>query len=87
MLIEFEQSDRQIVLDWNWVIVDEYRGVSRRDKLTEQDYGLQVVLHKFSTGKSFGFLLEFDANGHALIEDKVLESIVTGKEDRKQHKL
>lgn len=82
-LIEFEQSDRKIVLDWAWIIVDEYKGVSRKVKLTEQDYGLQVVLHKFSTGKSFGFLLDCDANGHALITDKVLESAITDLADRK----
>ncbi len=82
-LIEFEQSDRQIVLDWNWIIVDEYKGVNRRDKLTEQDYGLQVVLNKYSTGDFFGFLLDCDANGNAIIEDKALESAVTDFADRK----
>lgn len=82
-LIEFEQSDRHLVLDWNWIIVDEYKGVSRRDKLTEQDYGLQVVLNKFSTGKFFGFLLDCDVNGHARIADNALESAITDLADRK----
>jgi len=82
-LIEFEQSDRKLVLDWGWIIVDEYRGVNRRDKLSEQDYGFQVVLNKFSTGNSVGFSLDCDVNGHALVTDKALESAITDLEDRK----
>ena len=82
-LIDFEQSDRHLVLDWHWVMVDEYRGVNRRDKLTEQDYGFQVVLHKYSTGKHFGFVLNCDNNGHAIIGDDTLQLAITDLDDRK----
>lgn len=74
-LIEFEQSDRHVVLDWNWIIVDEYKGINRRSKLTEQDYGLQVILQKFSTGQYYGFLLDCNEDGTARIEDTTLEPI------------
>lgn len=83
-LIEFDGSDRHIVLDWKWIIVDEYKGVSRpQNKLTEQDYGLQVVLHKFTIGQSFGFLLNLDVHGHAHIGDPALDPVITDLEDRK----
>lgn len=82
-LIEFEESERQIVLDWGWEIVDEYRGKNRRNKLTDQDYGMQVVLHKFSSGQYHGIKLQFDDNGHAIIPDSTLQSVVTDRDDRK----
>jgi hypothetical protein len=82
-LIEFEASDRQIVLDWAWVMVDEYRGIGRRDKLTEQDYGLQVVLQKFSTGQVRGFTLEWDEPESAKIDNAALHPIITDHADRK----
>lgn len=82
-LISFELSDARIVLDWGWMIVDEYKGVTRRDKLTEQDYGLQVVLQKFSTGQLFGFELEWDEPGSAKISDSDLSAVITDHADRK----
>jgi hypothetical protein len=82
-LIAFETSDRQMVLDWEWVFVDEYRGVGRRDKLTDQDYGMQVVLHKFSTGQTFGFTLKWDAPGSASIPHPALAPVITDHADRK----
>lgn len=82
-LISFEASELQIVLDWGWVIVDEYKGVTRRDKLTEQDYGLQVVLQKFTTGQLFGFELEWDEPQSATISDPALSVVVTDHADRK----
>jgi len=82
-LIAFEASEAQIVLDWGWVIVDEYKGVTRRDKLTEQDYGLQVVLQKFSTGQLFGFEIEWNEPESAAISDSDLSAVVTDHADRK----
>ncbi len=83
-LIEFDSSGRHIVLDWKWIIVDEYKGVNRpHNKLTEQDYGLQVVLHKFTTGQSYGFLLDLDRHGHAIIANQNLDPVINDREDRK----
>lgn len=82
-LISFEGSERHIVLDWGWVIVDEYKGVNRREKLTEQDYGLLVVLQKFSSGQHFGFQLEWDQPDSASISDAELSKVVTDHADRK----
>ncbi len=82
-LISFEASESEIVLDWGWIIVDEYKGVTRRDKLTEQDYGLQVVLQKFSTGQLFGFEIEWDEPQSATISDPDLSVVVTDHADRK----
>lgn len=82
-VIDFEASDRRIVLDYCWVIVDEYKGVARRDKLTEQDYGLQVVLHLWSTNRFFGFLLEEEADGRTRIAHLALDPVVKDQADRK----
>jgi hypothetical protein len=59
-LIAFEGSDRQMVIDWGWVIVDEYKGINRRDKLTDQDYALQVFFTKTFEKRNILFSLKFD---------------------------
>ncbi|WP_447781225.1 hypothetical protein [Stenotrophomonas riyadhensis] len=82
-LVSFHVSEKKIVLDWEWIIVDEYRGVSRREKLTEQDYGLLVVLEKFSKGHFFGFQLAWDELGSAAVSDANLSQVVTDHADRK----
>lgn len=82
-LMEFEASERQVVLDWTWVIMNEYKGVGRRDQLTDQDYGLQVVLQKFSTGQLFGFTLNWDAPASAQIDHAALDPVITDHADRK----
>lgn len=82
-LISFHASDRKIVLDWEWVIVDEYKGVNRREKLTEQDYGLLVVLEKFTRGQLFGFQLAWDEPDSATVADADLSQVVTDHADRK----
>ena len=82
-LIEFEASERQVVLDWTWVIMNEYKGVGIRDQLTDQDYGLQVILQKFSTGQLFGFVLNWDAPDSAQIDHVALDPVVTDHADRK----
>ena len=57
--------------------------MARRDKLTEQDYGLQVVLQKFSTGQLFGFEMEWNEPGSATISHPDLSVVVTDHADRK----
>ena len=82
-LIQFEQSQRCIVLDYKWEIVGEYRGDNRRDRLTEQDYGMQLVLQLWSTGRFCGFLLEYRADGSAHIGHPGLDLVITDIADRK----
>ncbi|MGU5704193.1 hypothetical protein ACV1C5_21945 [Aeromonas caviae] len=82
-LISFEDSERQIVLDWEWIIVDEYKGVNRREKLTEQDYGMLVVLDKWSKGQCVGFTLTWDEPESATITDVALSPVVVDHADRK----
>lgn len=82
-LMDFEASERQIVLDYGWMIVGEYRGDHRRDKLTEQDYGLQLVLSLWSTNRYFGFLLEEEDDGRTRIANPDLDPVVTDQADRK----
>lgn len=53
-------AGRRIVLDREWKIMSEYK-----NKLTEQDYGLQVAIEKMSTGH--WVTLEWDRNGHAVV--------------------
>jgi hypothetical protein len=82
-LITFESSDRQLVLDYHWIIVDEYKGLNRRDKLTDQDYGLEVVLQKFYTGQTFGFVLYWVVPGSAVIAHAALDQVIKDHADRK----
>ena len=77
-LIEFEQSDRNIVYDWAWKIPGEYS-----NKLSDQDYGMRVFLHKIDTGNAIGVTLEYDSDGHALIADQNVQNAVTDLADRK----
>lgn len=77
-LVDFEQSDRQIVYDWGWKIPGEYQ-----NKLTEQDYGMRVFLHKLDTGRATGVLVNYDADGHAIIDNLVLRGAITDLADRK----
>lgn len=82
-VMDFDQSQRRIVLDYGWEIAGEYRGDNRRDKLTEQDYGMQLVLQLWSTGRFCGFLLEHNADGSARIAHAGLDPVITDLADRK----
>lgn len=54
--------ERQIVLDDRFRILDEYR-----NKLTDQDYGLQVVHEKMTHGAFRQVQLAWDENGYAIV--------------------
>jgi hypothetical protein len=82
-LREFQISGRRMILDFEWKIVAEYRGDNRRLKLTEQDYGMQVVLHKHSTGQLDYVQLTWDHNNDAVIPHAALQAIVHDTADRK----
>jgi hypothetical protein len=54
------QSARRLVLDQDWKIMAEYR-----NKLTEQDYGMQVILERLSS--AIFVPVQWDANGDAVV--------------------
>jgi len=82
-LVDFDLSQRKIVLDFDWIIVNEYRGVNRRDKLTDQDYGLQLVLQLSSTDRVNWFKIETEADGRTRLGHEALDPVITDQEDRK----
>src|SRR5678815_4329298 len=57
-VMDFDQSQRRILLDFGWEIVGEYQ-----NKLSEQDYPLQIVLQLTSTDRVSWFQLEREADG------------------------
>jgi hypothetical protein len=77
-VIDFEQSPRQIVLDYGWTILGEYQ-----NKLTEQDYALQIVLQMTSTERVRWFVLEQEADGRTHIAHAALDLVITDLADRK----
>jgi len=82
-LIEFDESTQAIVIDYQGLIWDEYRGKNRRDtKLTEQDYCMQLILHKKDRCLATYIELELDQHGHAKLPD-ALSGHVTDLSDRK----
>lgn len=73
----FQQSDARLVLDLAGLIYDEY---SR--KLDIGDFGIQVVMHKWSTAAVDNVAVEYDADGHALLPP-ILAEVVHDTADRK----
>lgn len=74
----FEQDvERRVVLDWGWHMWTEYG-----KKLTEQDYGWLVIMHKQDRGQVEWVGFEVDENGHALLPDG-LSAAISDLEDRK----
>lgn len=82
-LQEFHGSDRKVILDFEWRIISEYKGENRRTPLTDQDYGLQVILHKHSTGQTEPVMLAWDENRNAVIPDHTLHGLIHDPADRK----
>lgn len=76
-LFAFEQSDSRLVLDGQNKIFDEYE-----NKLGFNDYGIQVVMHKWSTAAVDNVELRYDADGHAYL-DESLSVVVHDRSDRK----
>lgn len=78
-LDEFNQSDSRLVLDDKLRIFDEYQN-SRH--LTHQDFGIQVVMHKWSTSAVDSVPVEFDAEGHGVLPE-TLAPVIHDLADRK----
>ncbi len=57
-----KDTTRQMVWDEMFKIYDEYR-----NKLTDQDYGMQVVNEKMKTARFV--LVEYDANGQGIVPE------------------
>lgn len=69
--------ERKVVLDWHWHMCTEYG-----KKLTAQDYGWLVIMHKQDHGQVEWVGFEVDGNGHALLPEG-LSAAISDLEDRK----
>ncbi len=76
-LSEFEQSDCRLVLDGAGEIYKEYNR-----KLGFNDFGIQVVMHKWSTAAVDDVSVDFDADGHGVLPD-ALSPVVHDAADKK----
>lgn len=76
-LDEFQRSDARLVLDLAGNIYDEYN-----KKLGFNDFGIQVVMHKWSTAKVDDVPVEYDADGIAVLPD-TLKPYIHDLADRK----
>jgi hypothetical protein len=76
-LYAFEQSDSRMVLDWAGHIQGEYS-----KKLGFNDYGIQVVMHKWDTAAVDGVEVAYDNYGHGILP-ATLAAIVHDLADRK----
>jgi hypothetical protein len=76
-LTDFEQSTARLTLDGQGKIEAEYG-----HKLGFNDYGRQVVIHKYSTCAVDLVNVAYDQDGHALL-DEPLQTIIHDRADRK----
>ena len=76
-LNRFQQSTSRLVLDDAGEIYNEYT-----NKLGFNDFGLQVVMHKWSTVAVDDVPVEYDADGHGVLVDE-LSSIIHDAADKK----
>lgn len=76
-LAEFENSPARLVLDSAGKIKEEYDR-----KLGFNDYGIQVVIHKWSTAAVDNVDVQYDTDGHAVLPP-LLASVVHDLADRK----
>lgn len=76
-LDEFHQSESRLVLDQAGAIYDEYT-----HKLGFNDFGIQVVMHKWSTAAVDDVPVDYDAHGHGVLPD-ALSPVIHDTADRK----
>ncbi len=76
-LSEFEAGESRLVLDGSMRIFDEYR-----NKLDFGDFGIQVVMNKWSKDQVDNVDVSYDAYGHGVLPD-TLEIVVHDLADRK----
>lgn len=78
-LSAFEHSDSRLILDRACTIYNEY---CNSRWLGFNDYGIQVVMHKFSTDAADFVDIDFDERGHGELPE-ALTPIVHDEADRK----
>jgi len=76
-LSDFQQSDSHLILDGQGEIEKEYG-----HKLGFNDYGRQVVMHKWNTCAVDQVSVEYDKDGHGIL-DEPLRTVVHDLADRK----
>ncbi|MFV8781900.1 hypothetical protein ACNKU7_05705 [Microbulbifer sp. SA54] len=76
-LSEFQDSPSRMVLDRAGGIYSEYN-----NKLGFNDYGIQVVMHKWSTVAVDNVDVEYDAEGHGLLNPP-LRDVIHDEADKK----
>lgn len=76
-LKEFRSSNSHLVLDGQGKIQKEYRA-----KLGQNAYGLQVIRHKWDTITYDLVDVEYDHDGHAILNEP-LQTVIHDKSDRK----
>lgn len=69
-LSEFQDSPSKMVLDAANRIYSEYT-----NKLGFNDYGIQVVIHKWSTAAVDNVEVEYDVDGHGILQPPLLDVI------------
>lgn len=76
-LEHFRSSDARLVLDTDNKIYEEYT-----NKLGFNDFGIQVVMHKWSTAATDDVTVQYDADGHGLLP-ATLAPVIHDLADRK----
>lgn len=76
-LCDFQLSASRLVLDGDGQIYDEYN-----HKLGFNDFGIQVVMHKWSTAAVDNVLVEYDEVGDGVLPE-ALQNVVHDAADRK----
>jgi hypothetical protein len=76
-LDQFQQSESRMVLDLSGEIFKEYGR-----KLGGNDFGIQVVIHKWSTAAVDNVPVDYDHDGHGVLPD-ALSPIIHDAADKK----
>lgn len=76
-LDQFQQSDSRLVLDLAGEIYNEYN-----NKLGFNDFGIQVVIHKWSTAAVDDVPVEYDADGSGVLPE-ILSPVIHDAADKK----
>lgn len=69
-LSEFHSSSTRLVLDFAGEIYDEYN-----NKLGFNDFGIQVVMNKWSTAAVDNVVVDYDEHGHGVLPESLMPVI------------
>lgn len=76
-LSDFQVSSSRMVLDSENGIYDEYN-----NKLGFNDFGIQVVMHKWSTAAVDNVVVQYNQDGHGILQQP-LDTIIHDNADKK----